>query len=341
MKVDAKRHMNVRDIFGMEHIINNETMEKRVWTIEHARMGHMERYLDKHDWWYNTTELPPIEEYRTSQQLMAIRNHRYAAYHEDEGIHTGWDEYIVNVTEVTQEMYAYYVVHESGTYMSPNTSWVMIFIQKDDNASIWLARHLNKESIHLHEKGFKAIYIDVQQDEEITMAYDFFQVPQVWVIDNETKMAYCANLTTLYEWYTEHNGTTRDFYTERHYKEHNYLFYEAPGPLYYKRAQFYVLWDMYRLLYFIVIGNYINFFFSKLTLINWLPPISLIFDHDGSDLFGFKQQLQFKVFVASLVIFVLFLIHLFRLIFCKKIKKVRKFKPLVDDDDSKEVKKKR
>lgn len=76
------------------------------------------------------------------------------------------------------------------------------------------------------------------QDEEIYMAYEIFQVPQLYVIDNETKMAYCMNLT----W--DFNNTV-EYMVNRTYRTDNYIYFEVPGVLYYKRAQFYVFWEMY------------------------------------------------------------------------------------------------
>lgn len=70
--VSAKRHDNVRDFDSWENWIwNNETGEKkaRQWTLDHARMGMMDRYLDPDDAWVNNTKLPPIETYRNTWDL--------------------------------------------------------------------------------------------------------------------------------------------------------------------------------------------------------------------------------------------------------------------------------
>jgi uncharacterized membrane protein YvbJ len=77
-------------------------------------------------------------------------------------------------------------------------------------------------------------------------------------------------------------------------------------------------------------------FLWRLKFINRLPPISLIFDYDGTDRFNKKMHLQFKVFIGLVILFVLFLIQTFRAIFCKKVKRVRKFRPAVDDEPKKE-----
>lgn len=216
--------------------------------------------------------------------------------------------------------------------MTPNTTWIMVFIHKDTNRSFQLCAYWQRFSEDLHKNGFKLIYVDMALDDEIVYAYDVYNDPHPWVIDNETGMAYSINMSMDF-------NESLSYFVNRTYREDSPLFYKAPKTLHYRHAEIMVLWTMYRAIYFLLIGNYVNkFIHYYMGPLKYLPPISIIHDYDGTDVFGFKHNLHFKLFLFLCLVFCLFLLQLFRIIFCKKIKKVRKFKPIVEDEEPKKKK---
>ena len=105
------------------------------------------------------------------------------------------------------------------------------------------------------------------------------------------------------------------------------LFYKAPRALDFREAHFWAMYHLYTKLYFAYIGRHVNDFLSKLVYINRVPPISLIYDWNDTDEFQFKARMQFKVFIAFCFIAALSAIQLFRVLCCKKVRRVkRKFK---------------
>ena len=273
----------------------------KIYTLDHARMGHMQRYLDEEgeDEWANIVDMPDIKEYRNTHMLQQIRDLKYKRF--PKAIHDQWDFQIHNVTELSHEMYSQYIINEwTSQQMHPNTSWIMIFIEKNHNASYGLCHAFDKVSGALNEAGFKITYVDIFMDDELLMAYDIANIPMPWVIDNETGMAYSIvhlNMSNVVE-----------YFVNRQYRQESPLFYKAPIAMHYKKAQLYMYWDIMTQLYFSTIGYYVMVVIIKLSWINWLPPISFIFDHDGSDLFQFKPRRHFKVFVFICFIFLLCLL---------------------------------
>jgi hypothetical protein len=152
--VEAFRHFKAYDFRGDQAKDSKGNM--KIFTLDHARMGHMDRYLDLEgfeDEWANTTDMPSIKEYRNTHALQQIRDLKYEAL--PKHIHDQWDHTIRNVTEISHEMYSQYIVNEwTGQLMTPNTSWIMIFIEKNHNMSYGLCSTFEKMSGALNEAGF-------------------------------------------------------------------------------------------------------------------------------------------------------------------------------------------
>ena len=77
--------------------------------------------------------------------------------------------------------------------------------------------------------------------------------------------------------------------------------------------------------YFYYFGGLVNYGFSKLpSFINSMPPISLIFDYDGTDIHQMKLRYHFYTFIGVCMLVAFWLIQVFRRIFCVRIIKIKK-----------------
>jgi hypothetical protein len=78
-------------------------------------------------------------------------------------------------------------------------------------------------------------------------------------------------------------NNTAEYILNKTYLTDSPLYFKAPRALHYKEAHFWAMFHLYTNLYYAYIGHRVNEFLSMLTYINRVPPISLIYDWDGSD----------------------------------------------------------
>ena len=92
-------------------------------------MGIIKKYSD----------LPDIQEYDNTS---IVQNERdvWEKMNYDLDLMLEYDDELVNITEFSREIYDTYLVNpEDSSYMMLNTSWVIVFMKKDDMFGIQMA----------------------------------------------------------------------------------------------------------------------------------------------------------------------------------------------------------
>jgi hypothetical protein len=73
-----------------------------------------------------------------------------------------WDEFFVNVTEITREHYDFYMVDpDDGNYLFKNASWLMLFGVKDDEKTLFWGREMSMHHCELNRKGIIPVFSDI------------------------------------------------------------------------------------------------------------------------------------------------------------------------------------
>ena len=88
-------------------------------------------------------------------------------------------------------MYDTYLVNpEDSSYMMLNTSWVLIFMKKDDDFGINMAMQIHHDFDEYYKHGYRIGLVDPNLDPILSDTYDQTFPVQLFVLDNKTKMAY-------------------------------------------------------------------------------------------------------------------------------------------------------
>lgn len=76
-----------------------------------------------------------------------------------------------------------------------NTSWLLLFMAKDDAYGIAMALSIHKKHDEHWDNGWRIGLIDVHIDDDISTSYDRTFPCQLFALDNETKRAYSWEFT--------------------------------------------------------------------------------------------------------------------------------------------------
>lgn len=102
-----------------------------------------------------------------------------------------YDDLMQNFTEFSREIYDTYLVNpEDSSYMMLNTSWVMVFMKKDDQFGIHMAMKIHHDFERYYEHGFRIGLVDTNLDPILSDTFDQQFPVQLFILDNDTKMAY-------------------------------------------------------------------------------------------------------------------------------------------------------
>lgn len=84
-----------------------------------------------------------------------------------------YDDELVNYVEMSREMYDLYLVDsEDGTYRMRNTSWLLLFMAKDDAYGIQMALTMHADHDKYWDMGWRIGLIDIHMDDELSVTYD-------------------------------------------------------------------------------------------------------------------------------------------------------------------------
>jgi len=162
-------------------------------------------------------------------------------------------------------------------------------------------------------------------DDMVSATYDRFFSPQLFMIDNNTERAYS------WEYNLEMNETL-EWVQNKTYLNSETQF-QVPRILPWQFYKWYNRRMLYQIKYTMMFGNTVNRILSKLPKgLTSAPPISFIYDHDGTDIFKKKARNQFYCAILVALITMNIFLQIFRKMFCKKVIVVRK-KKNVDKDD--------
>ena len=84
-----------------------------------------------------------------------------------------YDDELMNMTEFSREIYDTYLVNpEDGSYMMLNTSWVIVFMKKDDPFGIAMAMQIHSDFEPYYKHGFRIGIVDPNLDPIMSDTYD-------------------------------------------------------------------------------------------------------------------------------------------------------------------------
>lgn len=231
------------------------------------------------------------------------------------------------MTEFSREIYDTYLVNtEDSTYMMRNTSWLMMFTRKDTDFGIMQSMMIHEKLDTYFAAGFRCGLVDKALDDELTQTFGVSFDAQLFVLDNETQMAYSWE-------YDRPVNETLDWVLNRTYRNSAYQF-KIPRTLYEKEYTIIRFYNAFKMWFNYQYGLAMErWMFVNLPV--WLienTPITLISNWDGNDIFLFK--LKNKIIFVALVILsaILSMVQIMRILCCTSIRYVKP-KRLIDKDD--------
>jgi len=105
----------------------------KVFSAQDARRGTIEKEEDlpEIEWYENTAW---TYDHRTKYERKVYKNEDLMA----------WDGYFSNITEMSREMYDFYVIDpDNGRYIMPNQSFIVLMGLKDDLHTLWWGNVIN------------------------------------------------------------------------------------------------------------------------------------------------------------------------------------------------------
>lgn len=84
-----------------------------------------------------------------------------------------YDDELVNFVEMSREMYDLYLVDpDDGSYRMKNSSWLLLFMSKDDMYGIKMALDMHAKHDDWWDKGWRIGLIDIHMDDDLSTTYD-------------------------------------------------------------------------------------------------------------------------------------------------------------------------
>lgn len=84
-----------------------------------------------------------------------------------------YDDELINFVEMSREMYDLYMVdQDDGSYRMRNTSWLLLFMAKDDAYGISMALSMHKRHDEHWDNGWRLGLIDIHIDDDLSTTYD-------------------------------------------------------------------------------------------------------------------------------------------------------------------------
>ena len=97
----------------------------------------------------------------------------YEKIHYDFDMMLEYDDLMQNITEISREMYDTYLVNpEDSSYMMLNTSWVLVFMKKDDSFGIHMSMRIHEDFEPYYKHGFRIGLIDIGIDPILHDTFD-------------------------------------------------------------------------------------------------------------------------------------------------------------------------
>ena len=139
----------------------------KAFTAHDARRGSIEKMED----------LPEIEWYENTRWTAEKRDKFERKMYKTEDL-MAWDQVFSNVTELSREMYDFYIIDpDNGKYIMPNQSYVILFGIKDDLHTLWWGDRISKASCELNAHEFTPLFVDTQLDPALGATFDRKQNP--------------------------------------------------------------------------------------------------------------------------------------------------------------------
>jgi hypothetical protein len=130
--------------------------------LRSARLGRIKSYNDLPDiWQYDNTRF--VEQRRDKIER---ETYELAMLYE-------YDDELINYVEISREMYDLYLVDtEDGSYRMRNSSWLILFMAKDDEYAISMALDIHSKHDAWWDKGWRIGLIDIHIDDDLSVTYD-------------------------------------------------------------------------------------------------------------------------------------------------------------------------